>query len=61
MGLVAAAKDGVVLDVSEAEDVVEAGLIGDVEIADDGGGDRLPEGCAAAEITTMRIVTAAAK
>ena len=37
MSLVAAAKDGVVLYISEAEDVVEAGLVGGVEIADDGG------------------------
>ena len=42
MDLVAAAKDGVVLYISEAEDVVKAGLISGVEIADDGGGVRLP-------------------
>ena len=38
MSLVAAAEDGVMLDVGEAEDIVEACLVGGVEVANDGGG-----------------------
>ena len=36
--LVTAAEDRVMLNVGEAEDIIEAGLVGGVEVANDGGG-----------------------